>query len=306
MHAFGLVFEKVSVCSFSSPLLLKPETMHFPHLSLSPRFRTSFFSLICLLLPAFQAYAYDGTTLAAIEQVAQTAESYLGTPHRLGGTSRSGIDCSGLMYVSFLKVNQTLPRVSRDQAKVGQAVQKQALRRGDLIFFAQNGRVFHVGLVLENTGRDVLFVHASGSRGVIRSRLSESYWRQHYSGARRTWPQATGTNESLATTNKPVAHISILDTTASTVALPGRFPQASQRLLTRKDLRPLNQKQLRLVRNEIFARHGYVFQSADLRKYFGKQKWYRKTPKIRDQQALMLRLSAIEKTNITLIRQLEK
>ena len=279
--------------------------MHFPHLLLPPRIRLLVLTISFLLFPAWQARAYDEATRAAIEKVVRTAESYLGTPHRLGGTSRSGIDCSGLMYVSFREVNQSLPRVSRDQAKVGNPVKKQELSRGDLIFFAQSGRVFHVGLVLENTGRDVLFVHASSSRGVIRSQLSETYWQQHYHSARRTWQEKRREEAPVASHSAPVGHISLLDTTG-TRAMPGRFPEASQRLLTLSELRPLSQKQLRLMRNEIFARHGFVFRSEDLRRYFSKQKWYRALPKVQDQQALSQRLSEIEKANVGRIRQLEK
>ncbi len=277
--------------------------MHFPSLSHTFRVRSRLLTLICLIFPAWQVQAYDESTLASIEKVVQSAESYLGTPHRMGGTSRAGIDCSGLVYVSFLAVNQTLPRVSREQARVGNPVGRQDLRRGDLVFFAQNGRVFHVGLVLESAAGDVLFIHSSSSRGVIQSRLSEAYWQRHYTGARRLWREPVKADKPLAH-RPPAGHISALDT-SGTGDRPGRFPQASQRVLSAQELRTLGKKQLFLMRNEIFARHGYVFENAALRKHFGKQKWYRQLPKVRDQQLVAQRLSAIERANIGLIRQLE-
>ena len=277
--------------------------MHFPPLSHTLGARSRLLTLICLTFPVWQAHAYDEATRASIEKVVKTAESYLGTPHRMGGTSRSGMDCSGLVFVSFREVNQTLPRVSGAQARVGNPVGRQDLRRGDLVFFSQNGTIFHVGLVLESAGGDALFIHSSSSRGVIRSRLSEAYWQRHYTGARRIWPEPAKADKPLAGTPAPVGHISVLDTAD---AFPGRYPQASQRILVAQELRPLSKKQFYLRRNEIFPRHGYAFQQADLRKYFGRQKWYRSLPKVKDQRAVTLRLSEIEKANIGLIRQWEK
>jgi serine/threonine-protein kinase len=83
-------------------------------------------------------------------------------------------------------------------------------------------------------------------------------------------------------------------------ALPGRFPDASRRLLTPEELGRYNVSDLRLMRNEIFARHGYVFKEAALAEYFGRQPWY--TPEYDDVAGF---LSDIEKQNIERIRQAE-
>lgn len=55
---------------------------------------------------------------------------------------------------------------------------------------------------------------------------------------------------------------------------PGKYPEASDRLLKEKDVAGLSKEELRLMRNEIMARHGYVFKSDDLRSHFMAEPWY--------------------------------
>ncbi|NMA65245.1 MAG: YARHG domain-containing protein [Clostridiaceae bacterium] len=65
-------------------------------------------------------------------------------------------------------------------------------------------------------------------------------------------------------------------------------------------LEALSEFQLRLLRNEIYARHGYVFQSKELNDYFSKKSWYKPDPSIRE-----IKLSEIEQANIDLIKSYE-
>ena len=113
----------------------------------------------------------------------QEAEKYLGVPYRYGGSSMSGMDCSGLVWRVWQDAcGVSLPRISRDQFRLGHRVNANALIRGDLVFFQKpNGTVNHVGIYVgENR-----FMHASSSRGVCYSSLSESYWKRRWAGARR-------------------------------------------------------------------------------------------------------------------------
>ncbi|MDD3458206.1 MAG: NlpC/P60 family protein [Weeksellaceae bacterium] len=123
-----------------------------------------------------------------VTNILSEAESYLGVPYRYGGTTRKGIDCSAFVQTVFQIFDHNLPRVSAAQAKEGHLVGLDELRAGDLVFFATNGgkRVSHVGIVhnVDEKGQ-VEFIHASTSRGVIVTPLSDSYWSKRYLYAKR-------------------------------------------------------------------------------------------------------------------------
>lgn len=100
-----------------------------------------------------------------------------GVPYRLGGLSRQGIDCSGFVQITFQQRFQLqLPRITRDQAQQGVLVKPGERRAGDLMFFRMNRRRHHVGIYLEGDR----FLHASTSKGVMISRLSNVYWTKYY------------------------------------------------------------------------------------------------------------------------------
>ncbi|MFI5347588.1 MAG: C40 family peptidase [Elusimicrobiota bacterium] len=116
-----------------------------------------------------------------------TFHSYLGTPYVWGGTSHSGIDCSGLTSNTYGENKVKIPRVSRDQWRTGSTVADPALRNGDLVFFNTLGvGVSHVGMVVDAGKRR--FVQASSSKGVTVSDLDGKYYKTRYLGARRVVP----------------------------------------------------------------------------------------------------------------------
>lgn len=122
-----------------------------------------------------------------MDELMAEAESYLGTPYRYGGTTRRGIDCSAFVLSVFgTAMGMNLPRVAAAQAQEGERVSKEELRKGDLVFFSRGGRISHVGIVHEiREDGEINFIHASTSRGVMISPLSDRYWGPKYRFAKR-------------------------------------------------------------------------------------------------------------------------
>lgn len=126
--------------------------------------------------------------LAEISEILDVSESTLknknlynfiidwyGTPYKYGGMNEEGIDCSGftnILYKEIYKIQ--IPRVSKDIAENVKRKYTEDLKEGDLVFFSfgKTGIVNHVGIYLHNNK----FVHASTSKGVIISNLTEPYY----------------------------------------------------------------------------------------------------------------------------------
>lgn len=121
------------------------------------------------------------------QSIINTALSYDGTPYKYTGTTRSGMDCSGLVYTSFTKNNVTLERSSYLMATQGKRIKLSDVRPGDLVFFVtgkDKRRINHVGLVVEANANDIKFIHATTSRGVLISSMREPYWDSTFVEAR--------------------------------------------------------------------------------------------------------------------------
>ena len=114
-----------------------------------------------------------------------SARSYLGTPYVWGGMTHQGIDCSALTQNSYGENRVKIPRVSRDQWKIGS--KPDSLREGDLIFFNTMGAgVSHVAMVVD--AKNKKFIHASSSKGVMVANLDAKWFSQRDLGARRVVP----------------------------------------------------------------------------------------------------------------------
>ncbi len=81
----------------------------------------------------------------------------------------------------------------------------------------------------------------------------------------------------------------------------GSWPEASQRLLKPEDIENMIKGELEMMRNEIFARHGYCFAKKELRQQFENEDWY--VPNTVDIRGF---LTDVEKKNIAMIKRYEK
>lgn len=122
--------------------------------------------------------------IMTIAMLSEHQREWAGTPYRLGGQSRRGIDCSAFVQTTFReRFNINLPRTTREQVKYGTKVAKEDIQTGDLVFFktgrGPNG--YHVGIYV----KDGQFLHASTKGGVIYSSLNSPYWTRTYWQARR-------------------------------------------------------------------------------------------------------------------------
>lgn len=109
-----------------------------------------------------------------LSKLYQQHDKWYGTPYRIGGNSRSGIDCSAFVQMTYQDLfGIYLPRTTTQQLRSGPHVNRADLQPGDLVFF-RHGR--HVGIYLENQK----FLHAATSSGVMISDIRNPYWSQHY------------------------------------------------------------------------------------------------------------------------------
>ena len=127
-------------------------------------------------------------TLDAKMELISFAKKHLGAPYKYGGATSNGFDCSGFVFFVFNEFGKTLPRSSRDIARIGEKINRQDLQIGDLVFFegrTRNGVVGHVGIVTNIDNNDVFFIHASTNRNIIVSSMKEEYYAIRFLLARR-------------------------------------------------------------------------------------------------------------------------
>ncbi|KAA9001406.1 endopeptidase [Affinibrenneria salicis] len=123
-------------------------------------------------------------SITVIAELNDQLRQWRGTPYRYGGLNRRGVDCSGFVYLTYRdRFGMQLPRSTEAQTEIGTRISRDELLPGDLVFFktgsGENG--LHVGIY----DTDDQFIHASTSRGVMRSSLDNVYWKRAYWQARR-------------------------------------------------------------------------------------------------------------------------
>lgn len=97
--------------------------------------------------------------------------------YKSGGLSKAGVDCSGLVYLTYdSRFSIKLPRSTDEQIHAGIEIPQRDLVPGDLVFFKTGKSIRHVGIYIE----DRKFLHASTEKGVMISSLDDQYWAKTY------------------------------------------------------------------------------------------------------------------------------
>jgi cell wall-associated NlpC family hydrolase len=118
------------------------------------------------------------------QRLMEEARKHMGKAYRWGADGPDNFDCSGLMMYVAKQMGIDLPRVAKDQAKAGRAVERSDLQAGDLVYFQGDGRseISHIGMYVG----DGKFIHAPKTGDVVKvSSLDEGYYARTYRGARR-------------------------------------------------------------------------------------------------------------------------
>ncbi len=123
------------------------------------------------------------------DSLLQNAKQYFGIPYKWGGNSLKGFDCMWFTVRIFKDIGYKLPASLRRIARLGKHIEKNELRKGDVIFFKgrnrRSPRIGHAGTVYEVKNGEVYFVHASSVRGISIGRLNSNYYKKRFITARR-------------------------------------------------------------------------------------------------------------------------
>ncbi|MFY0608166.1 MAG: C40 family peptidase [Cyclobacteriaceae bacterium] len=145
-------------------------------------------AMLLLLCCVFSTDAQNRKKRKKIDQVITQARGYMGVPYVYGGSSKKGIDCSGLIYNCYKSIGVKLPRTAKAQSKIGNSKTWSTIRPGDIVYFKfkQKGeKWYHTGMITYAEKDNIKFIHASTSRGVVEDNLLSDYYSKNVKKFRR-------------------------------------------------------------------------------------------------------------------------
>ena len=157
----------------------------------------------------------DSVSLSLVDSILRHAKSFMGVPYKYGGSTPAAFDCSGFVMYIHRDFGFNLPRTATAQYLANTHIDKENIRKGDLVFFEgrkRTGKIGHVGMVVSDSLENghFNFIHASVNRGVIITSSSGAYYTQRYLSACRivgadsiTTPRTSVAPRPLATQPKP-------------------------------------------------------------------------------------------------------
>jgi murein DD-endopeptidase len=150
-----------------------------------PKWVVTILSILALLATFIFGQATNASaSINYGEEVSEVGKLYVGAPYKWGGTTPKGFDASGFTQYVYKKAatKMSIPRTSASQYKVGKAVKQNALKQGDLVFYAtgKKGIVSFVGIY----NGDGTFTGTT-TKGVKVVKMGDKYWKDRYIGAKR-------------------------------------------------------------------------------------------------------------------------
>lgn len=112
----------------------------------------------------------------------EEAYQYLGTPYKYAGKNpEQGFDCSGFANYIYNKFGFSISGPSHELALLGVEKDRSQLQAGDLLFFGNEERISHVGIVVSGNSDQLTFIHSSTSAGIRTDVVNGSeYWEKRY------------------------------------------------------------------------------------------------------------------------------
>ncbi|MBO4857808.1 MAG: C40 family peptidase [Treponema sp.] len=155
--------------------------------------------IVSMVLITFTSILFADAASDKRNKFISAAKSYLGIPYVYGGTSRSGLDCSGFVMNAARDVGISLPRTAAQMFSYATIISDSERQPGDLIFFRDGSNVSHVAIYLGNN-KVIHCVSDGPHTGVIQSDLSERYWAAHYYKPGRIITSSTAMKDTSTTT----------------------------------------------------------------------------------------------------------
>ncbi len=122
--------------------------------------------------------------LSLRDKIVEYALTFIGVKYVWAGSDPSGFDCSGYTSYVMKKYGISLARTASGQMENATSVKTSNAYKADLIFFGQGSTISHVGLIISDKGEELTMVHASTSKGVIKTNIEQStYWKPKVKGA---------------------------------------------------------------------------------------------------------------------------
>jgi cell wall-associated NlpC family hydrolase len=135
--------------------------------------------------PSYQQFD-SGQEAWTYNQLQRYYRDWQGVRYQYGGLSKRGVDCSGFVYRFYRdRYGMEIPRSTELISRIPERVRSNQLAPGDILIFRNDSKSLHVGIYVA----DGMFIHASKSKGVMKSSLSNSYWTSHYLKAVRVIEQ---------------------------------------------------------------------------------------------------------------------